>query len=200
MLIPRRGGEGRDDGVTILEMVVAMAVVSVLMAVYVSMVLVMSRATATAGSIATATAQLRAVVDSLGRQAGIASAATAPATVGTDLYLELRSDAVSAGNAPTCTEWRFRSSARQLQVRSWSTLNPVASTWRTVVSDLGNDLATHPPFSVQPVDGLHARPVVTIDLVVSPAHQPTVSLTGAYSLRNYGSAPVGAICAEVARS
>lgn len=190
----------RDDGVTVVEMVVAMAVVSVLLAGYLSVILVMSRATATAGSLATAATQLRAVVNTLGRQAENASAATTPGTVGTDLYLELRSDAVVAGSAPTCTQWRFRSSTRELQTRSWSTLHPVASSWRTVVSDVGNDRSIRPPFSVQAADAVHVRPVVTLDLVVSPAGQPTVSLTGAYSVRNYRLAPTGPVCTEVARS
>jgi hypothetical protein len=186
--------------VTLVEIVVAMSVLSILMAVFMSLVVVMSRATVTTRSIGTSATQLRAVVDALGRQAENASAATSPTVVGTDLYIELRTDAVAAGSAATCVQWRFRSVTRELQSRSWSTLNPSATAWRTIVADLGNDPNTQPPFTVQAADSVHVRPVVTVDLVVHPPGGPTTSLASAYSLRNYMLAPTGPVCAEVARA
>jgi hypothetical protein len=149
--------------------------------------------------IATASTQLRTVVDGLGRQAQNVSVATTPTVVGSDLYLELRSDTVAAGSAATCVHWRYRSEIKELQSRSWRTMIASATPWRTVVTDLGNDLATRPPFTVQAADSVHVRPVVTVDLLVTPRGQPTSLVTNAFGLKNYLSAPAGAVCTEAAR-
>jgi type II secretory pathway pseudopilin PulG len=189
-----------DRGTGLVEIVVAMSVLTVVMAGVMAVIIMMSRATATVGMLSTATAQLRTVIDSTGRQLAEASAVNTPTVVGTDLYLEVRSDAVAAGRAATCVQWRFRSSTRELQSRSWDTLTVSPTAWRTVVANVGNGIGSRPPFSVQPADSVHARPIVTLDVVVTPAGQPSVSLAGAYALRNYQVASPREVCTEVSRS
>jgi type II secretory pathway pseudopilin PulG len=189
-----------DAGTSVIEIVVAMSVLTAVMAAFMSVILMMSRATATAGSVGNSTTQLRSVLDAVGRQVAGASSVNSPAVVGTDVYLELRTDAVAAGSAATCVQWRFRTSTQELQRRSWDTLTLSPTAWQTVVTDVGNDPASRPPFVVRPADSVHARPVVTFDVVVTPQGQPSVSLTGAYTLRNYQLATAREVCTEVGRS
>jgi hypothetical protein len=177
-----------------------MMIVSVLLVGFISVVMTMTRSTATAGAVNRTTTELRAVVDSLGRQAAFASSVNPPTTVGGDLYLEMRTDSVSAGKPSTCVQWRYRSATGEVQSRSWNTLTISPTSWKTVARDVRNPLATRPPFVVRPADSVHAKPVVTIDLLVRPLGQPSSTGTSAFTLRNFVGASGSAVCTEVARA
>ncbi|MDQ1288637.1 MAG: hypothetical protein QG622_2203 [Actinomycetota bacterium] len=194
-----RAGEA-DRGTSVIELVVAMSIMAVLLAGFMTVVMMMTKSTATAGSVSKATGELRTVVDSLGRQAAFASSVNTPTQVGTDLYLEMRTDSVAAGESSTCVQWRYRSTSGELQRRSWDTLTISPSTWTTVASNVRNDLATRPPFVVLQANSVHAKPVVTIDLLVRQLGQPSVSSSSAFTVRNFTGASGSSVCTEVARA
>jgi type II secretory pathway pseudopilin PulG len=183
-----------------LEMVVSMLILSVVMAGFMSAVIVMSRTTTTTRQVIDGSSQLRVVLDSLGRNLTAAVAVNAPTPVGQDLYVEFEVDAKQAGVPPLCTQWRYQPASGLIQQRTWDTVNPSASAWTTRAANVVNDVTTQPPFTVLAADSTHAAPRVLVDLRIHPAGGPLSADGSAFVLRNYVSGGPSPVCTQVGRS
>jgi len=191
---------GCDRGFSVVELLIAMSIFSVLMGAFLSAVTLMTRSTAVAGQVAQGATQLRQVFDVLGRSVASASDVNSPTLVGQDLYVEARTDAEVAGSAAVCTQWRYRPSAAVIEERTWSTLDDVPTAWRTLAANVINDVSTQPPFAVQAADSVHTLPRVTFDIRIRPVGSPQTSDWAIYTARNYVVGGPSPVCTEVGRS
>ncbi|UCN16421.1 PulJ/GspJ family protein [Cellulomonas iranensis] len=129
----------RDDGVTLVELIVSMGIFTVLIAVVMGGVVMMTRSTVRADVTVTADDGLRTAFQRLDRQVRYAEAVNFPGN-GTQgrRYVEFRvSAAVSATGRATCTQWRWDPTAGTLDRRSWEDRAGVAvPAFATVVADV----------------------------------------------------------------
>jgi prepilin-type N-terminal cleavage/methylation domain-containing protein len=148
-----------DRGVTLTEMLVGMAVMTVFMAIFLTAVVMM---TGTANKVeattisATQTNQAFLRLDKVVRYASAVSTPGVSATSG-DWYVELTSPAATTGAAnDTCTQLRI--DAKQLQQRTWTVTGgtgSIPSGWTTIAGNFTNGSAANgsadAPFTSSPI-------------------------------------------------
>jgi prepilin-type N-terminal cleavage/methylation domain-containing protein len=190
-----------DRGSTLVEVLIAMIVLSLLLVVFVRAVSLMTSTTTrvtTTGEVAT---EGRAASDALGRQLAVASATNTPVFAGGNWYLEFSTDDVKAGSDRQCTQWRYQPSTRRLQYRTWSVVTLVASAW-IPVSDAMVNTSGQPPFTVYPSDSTFMLPRVAVDLRLATTVGSVVQTQGQYTLRNSLDAPPpgpSTVCTQLGR-
>jgi hypothetical protein len=106
-------GEG---GITMIEVVVALSIMSVVMAMFTGGVIAMFRVANKNDSLAGLQSQLNIVFVHLDKEIRYAQAISAPGTVGSDYYVEYLT---GTGAGATCVELRLDVTDAQLQRRSW---------------------------------------------------------------------------------
>lgn len=193
----------RDDcGFTILEVVLAMCILGVAIAVFGTALKIMTSATSRISAAADGSTAARGAGDLLGRQLGVASAANTPVRVGPSWYLEFATDAVKAGAEPQCTQWRYQQATRLVEYRTWGTVTLTTSGWVRAASSVVNDPSTQPPFTLYPPDAGFKVMRVLVDLRVQPPGGPALQSQGQYTLRNSLDAPIptaSTVCTQLGR-
>ncbi len=106
-----------DAGLTMIEVVVAMSIMSVLMVMFTGSMLRMFRAANHTESVSAAQSQLNTAFLRLDKEIRYASAISTPGLVGTDPYVEY---VTTNSGAALCTELRLRVADRRLLRRSWA--------------------------------------------------------------------------------
>lgn len=111
----------RDGGVTLVELIVSMGIFTVLVAVVMGGVVMMSRSTVRSDVTVTADDGLRTAFQRLDRQVRYAEAVNFPGDGAQGRrYVEFRvSAAVSATGKATCTQWRWEPTSGTLDRRTW---------------------------------------------------------------------------------
>jgi prepilin-type N-terminal cleavage/methylation domain-containing protein len=192
----------RDDaGFTLVEVAIAMLVLSVLLAVFVRAVSLMTSTTTRVTTTGEAATEGRAASDALGRQLGTASATNTPVLAGGNWYLEFSTDEVKAGVDRQCTQWRYQPSTQRLEYRTWSTVTLTATSWITV-SDAVVNTGSQPPFTVYASDSAFMLPRVAVDLRLATRVGSIVQVQGQYTLRNSVDAPPpspSTVCTQLGR-
>ncbi len=123
---------------TLVELLVSMAIFTVLITVIMGGVVMMSRSAVRADATVTASDGLRTVFQRLDRQVRYAEAVNFPGVgAGGRQYVEFRVGAtVSATGKATCTQWRWDPTAGTLDRRSWEDrAGGVVRGFATVVRD-----------------------------------------------------------------
>lgn len=135
---------------TLVELIVAMGIFTVIIAVFMAGVVVMTRDTARAQAVSDAGTEVQGIFQRFDRDVRYASAINLPwfgsgAGAGS-YYVEYLVSAVEGGTAPQCTQWRYVPGTGGkngvLQRRSWpdgSVPSPLPA-WRTEASNVRNDL------------------------------------------------------------
>lgn len=150
--IRQSAAKGRPDdvGMTLVELIVAMGIFVIVIAVFMSGIVVMTQNTARAQAVADSGDGVRLAFQRLDKEVRYAAAINRPG-FGTDgaYYVEYLTTAVPAGKPPICTQWRVVPSTRELQRRTWNNTSPAkATSWTTVTDGVRNNLAdsTQLPF------------------------------------------------------
>ncbi|WP_067499029.1 prepilin-type N-terminal cleavage/methylation domain-containing protein [Actinoplanes sp. TFC3] len=157
-------GAGRDAGMTLAEVMVSMALTSVVMALVTTGIVQMYRFTDRSDVLSTEMTQVQVAFQQLDRSVRYATAISQPnttASAGGGWYVEWSS--VSAG-ATSCTQLRLNERSGLLQRRSKDASAPAGS-WVTVASFLTGSR----PFTLQPATSSgfpHQR--LTVDVTVRP--------------------------------
>lgn len=147
----RKHLDENERGVTMIELLVAMMILSVIIVVSLSAVLNMTRSTVRSQAITDAADQLRVTFQRLDKEVRYAAAINMPAQVGNSIYVEYLVEHNAAEGIPECVQWRYQTDTGELQRRSWENGTVDASGWQTLVTDLRNDLSqsAQQPFTLQ---------------------------------------------------
>jgi type II secretory pathway component PulJ len=166
----RRRAKG-DEGVTLMELLVSMTLMTVFGALFTSAILLINKSTNKTQSVTISTASLNQAFLTLDKTVRYAAAITTPAqSTGTgDWYIEMQ---VTNTGAQQCTQFRLDITSGQLQSRSWSVVNSAASgltSWRPLASGFTNGNAaatsTDRPFTLTAPTGSVQFPKLGITLV-----------------------------------
>ncbi|MEJ5944663.1 prepilin-type N-terminal cleavage/methylation domain-containing protein [Pseudokineococcus basanitobsidens] len=181
---PRRVRRG-EAGFTLVELVVAMSLLSLLAGLVMAVVVGATRETVTATNSADDAADLRrayTVLDAQVRSAEALNRATAQAGA---WYLEMRLAPADAGGASSCAQWRL-SADGTLAYRTYPTSGTTgASGWRTVVTELVVPAATAtPPLQMQPADAVHGRQRLEVALTAEHGSTRSAQLDVTLVARN----------------
>ncbi len=136
-----------DAGITLIEVVVAMTIMTIAMAVFTGGILQLHRAANRTEATANAQSQVNIAFLRLDKEIRYAAGISTPGTVGSDSYVEFLT--TYTGTA-VCTELRLQVAAKQLQRRTWvQGSSPLApSPWIPMASEVSSTL----PFTLSVPD------------------------------------------------
>jgi prepilin-type N-terminal cleavage/methylation domain-containing protein len=140
----------RDDaGMTLVEIMVGMGLMSVVMVVATAALAQIYQAVNDTGNTAEAQAQVTRAFERLDQEIRYARSISTPATVTGDYYVEYL---ISVDNVDTCVELRLRTSTNELQRRQWTkNVDPLLpSAWKTLAAVVVTK--TGVPFTTIPAD------------------------------------------------
>lgn len=145
-----------DRGMTLVELIVAMGIFTVIIAVFMSGVVIMTRDTARGQAVSDAGTEVNRVFQRLDQDVRYASAINLP-WFGVDgsFYVEYLITAVNGGEKPLCTQWRYvpATSGTEgiLESRTWRDVaTPAPTGWVRAATGVRNNLAVpaERPFKV----------------------------------------------------
>jgi prepilin-type N-terminal cleavage/methylation domain-containing protein len=197
----RQPARDRESGLSLVEMVVAMAIVAVALGLVVPIFEITNSSASSLQSRANEDAQLRLALVQLESEissaqvlyatsppAGSPNYSTTNTGVGAGFALLVLSDL--HGNQ-SCIQWRLASG--NLQERSWQPSTPPTSlAWETVASGLTNS-ASLPPFQVSS----SAPYPVTIQLISDPGGAAQISIDTQAIPTGVGSASLASSCETI---
>ncbi|MHB8340289.1 MAG: prepilin-type N-terminal cleavage/methylation domain-containing protein [Mycobacteriales bacterium] len=202
-----RGSLDPQGGFTLIEMMVAIIILSIFMALVSTAVVQMVHATLKTQAVGDSQFQLDTAFLRLDREVRYASAINPPGQTGSDWYVEFLT--TNTGTAQ-CTQLRFDPASRLLQQRTWtSTGAPVPTPpWVTLAAGIVNNPTTQPPFTFTPSGTALVRQQLGIWLFSAsgPGVANAVSTTSlTFSALNSSPSSVTNtagkfVCTEVARS
>lgn len=175
----------RESGFTLVEMLIAMVILSVVLAMSFTVIVTLWRDTADVSARGEAVQQAKLAVEQIDRQVRSGNVVYAPAKEATP-YFQLRIY-TQANGVEKCVQWRVNGT--QLQMRSWQSnwaAGGSVSGWGTVARDIVNtqlNPVTH-AFDLAPGNGTSPAPspdattgrypgsnLVSVDLFVQAAGQ-----------------------------
>jgi prepilin-type N-terminal cleavage/methylation domain-containing protein len=185
-------GRRDDEGFTLVELLVAMGIFSVLLAIFAAAVTSFSRTTLRTSQTSDQTSQARTAMDLFDRGLRSASEINRPVLVGSNWYVEYRSDAVLPN---TCTQWVLRTApgTQVLARRTWVTdvATPTPSAWRTVATNVvnTNDPAADAARRIDPFSFEWATPAIprqrlAVRLRVQQGSGPLTRYDSTFAARN----------------
>jgi prepilin-type N-terminal cleavage/methylation domain-containing protein len=132
--LPRRGPMGDDAGLTLIEVMVAMGLMSVVMVIATAAIAEIYHSVNESDNTAEAQAQVTTAFTRLDQEVRYARSISTPAVVNGDNYVEYL---LSVDNVDTCVELRLQTSTNELQRRQWTkNVNPAAPTSWTTLADV----------------------------------------------------------------
>ncbi|GAB3135356.1 PulJ/GspJ family protein [Marisediminicola antarctica] len=141
----------RESGFTLIELMVAMGIFTVLVAILLLSVSQLARGTVRVQVTAQSTTEVLLVFQNLDRQIRYADAINTPGSGASgDRYVEFRTPAASApGRVTTCTQWRLHKDDGTIQSRRW-TDGPAAvpSSWSTKLNNAVDVAGAGYPFEL----------------------------------------------------
>ncbi|WP_111765158.1 PilW family protein [Nakamurella deserti] len=129
----------RDDGTTLLELTVGMALMAVFMVIFTGAIMMMFNAMKTSQTVNNAAAQVNTAFLQLDESVRSASYIGTPGQANGSWYVEYKS--LDSTGQDQCTQLRVTTADQQLQSRTWRVVNatPTApSAWRPIASGVSN--------------------------------------------------------------
>ena len=165
--VTRRAGSA-DSGLSLIELVVAMAIFTIVLGIYFSALISMSRTTVRAQDTVDASDALRATFNMMDRQVRYATSVNRPGQGGSGWwYVEFEATDLPEDQPPVCYQWRLDSTNQVLSFRTWSqdgasTVTP----WRGVAWNVESD-GGGAPFVFTQAEGSTLRQSLTVKLRVT---------------------------------
>ena len=190
MLGHRDADEEREEGMTLIELIVAMGIFTLIIAIFMGGLVIMTKSTVRSQVTSDSGDALRTVLQRFDQQVRYAESINLPGEGPSGArYVEYRTKAVEAGEIPTCTQWRYLPGTGELQTRTWpDTASATLPAWRTSVTDVRDETtATLPlyPFEVQLADEVYTRQRLTVTLAVGESElSDGASVSSTYVARN----------------
>lgn len=186
-----RRGAADDAGMTLIELIVAMGVFTVLVSVFMAGIVIMTRSTVRTDVTAASGDSVRTVFERLDRQVRYAESINYPGTgVSGAVYVEFRVSAtVSSNGKAMCTQWRWDPATQHLERRSWEDApGVVPAAWSVVATKVlaDSDTSGRPyPFQVSTASATEPRQRLTLRLTVgSLPVGTTIDSETTFSARN----------------
>lgn len=158
----RRLRPAGDQGLTLVELLVAMFVFSLFMGLVTSEVVRESKTTIRTQSVNDAVFQLDRIFFKLDHQVRYADAINPPGQSSGDWYVEFET---SASGSTFCDQWRLDVASSRVQTRSWTvttgTITPPA--WISVATGITTD-GSNAPFTFTAANSTYAHQRLSIDL------------------------------------
>jgi prepilin-type N-terminal cleavage/methylation domain-containing protein len=203
----RRRAHDADEGVTLVEMLVATMIFSIILGIITTAIVAMVHQEQKESGQTNDLDAARKVIENLDHSVRYANAITTPGT-GTDgsFYVEWQSGNI--GQQQTCTQWRYVPSSGAFQWRTWepplSGVGTVtAGSWATEAIGL-SPVGSTPVFSIAPTSSSSSKEELDVTFKATSGAPATtsasqVSLTAINSTSS--SAPTGAnaVCTQVGR-
>ena len=200
-----------EDGFTLVELLVAMLVMTIFMGLVTAAVVQMTQVSLKSQAIGDAESQLNAAFLRLDKEVRYASAINSPGQNGSDWYVEFQS---KYSGTTTCTQLRTTAAAGKLQQRTWTVTggSVTAPGWTTLASGVANQsgVAAQNPFTftVAGATAIHQQLKVYLLASSGPggtATKSTSTSSATFTALNTGPATVTnttgqSVCQEVARS
>ena len=189
----------RDDaGISIVELLIAMAIFVTVIVVFMAGVVVMTKNTVRSQVTIDAGDDVRRVFQVMDKQVRYADAINRPGTGGAGrMYVEFRTPAtVAASGVTTCTQWRWDPATELLQTRTWTDGPGTLPSFRTVATDIAApDLTPAPtpaptptptpyPFAMTPAEPTHPRQELSLTLRIEGAEDAEISTASTFIARN----------------
>ena len=174
--IPRRRDE-REDGLTLIELLVSMGIFTIVIAVFMAGVVSMTRSTTHSQEVTDAGNAVRRAFQTMDKQIRYASAINFPgvAPVSGNHYVEFRTESQPNGLAPLCTQWRLNVATKELQSRTWRDPGTTRTAWVTMATNVRNKLTapgSQPPFVLKPAGGNLVRQQLAVTVVSGRGTSP----------------------------
>ncbi|GAA4967485.1 PulJ/GspJ family protein [Kineococcus glutinatus] len=135
-----------DGGFSLVELLVAMGIFTLVLGIFMSGVLVMYRDVNRSQAVATTSDALRKTFTTMDRQVRYAEGVNHAGLVNGSYYVEFRTPS-GGGNPAQCYQWRYAVSAGTLSYRTWTATATAGTTWTPVAAGLRTDL-TESPFTM----------------------------------------------------
>jgi len=162
-----RNGTKREEGFSLMELVVAMGIFTIFIAIFLGAVVSLARGTSQARITAESTSGVLTVFQNLDRQIRYSDSINYPGVGATGYrYIEFRTPASSTvENVTKCTQWRFLPGKNRIESRTWPDgLGSVATPWATKLTNVVDVAGVGYPFGMIPaVDGTKQVFVLTIN-------------------------------------
>jgi prepilin-type N-terminal cleavage/methylation domain-containing protein len=181
---PRACGKS-DAGVTLIELMVTVFVFTVFLAIVLSSLIGITRASTQAQSVARSSTGVLTVFQKFDRAIRYADVINPPGSTSSGRYVEFRVPGAGAGSVATCYQWRFVPASKVLQSRQWpegsSSPAPVWTTRLSVVFDKGGDY----PFVLIPAGGTgSSMQQLTLTIDAGNAAQKAAEVSTTFVARN----------------
>lgn len=159
--------ESDDSGLTLVELVVAMSIFTIVLGIYFSALISMSHTTVRAQNTVDAADALRATFNSFDHQVRYATSINYPGT-GTSgsYYIEFEATNLPDAQPPLCYQWRYNPTSHELAYRTWTQdgVSPVTA-WHGIAWDVVSP-GGGSPFVLKPASGSVVRQSMTVRLRV----------------------------------
>ncbi|WP_314855646.1 prepilin-type N-terminal cleavage/methylation domain-containing protein [uncultured Microbacterium sp.] len=168
MIRPRR--LRRDGGFTLLEVIVALGIFSVLLSIFVAGVMSLNRLALASRIDAQTSSQTGIAVQTIDKSIRYAEAVNYPGTTGVGAYIEWRTSAASApSGVTTCTQLRYAPDKGTLAMRSWvAAAAPSTGTWRVILSNVRGTASSTYPFVMIPAGSVSNYQGLAISVLTGP--------------------------------
>jgi prepilin-type N-terminal cleavage/methylation domain-containing protein len=179
-----------DRGLTLVELLVAMGIFVIVLAVFMTGVVSMTRTTASAQGVSDATTSTRKVLDRFDRQVRYSTGINRPGLGSSgSYYVEFAMPAQAAGAIPLCVQWRYDPAARTIALRTWNdTATPSPTGWSSMASNVRNDLATEAPFKFFASNSTSKEQALQVLLDIGVGSQRGALVATTYVARNTSTA------------
>lgn len=201
MLTFNRAFRGRlqgseQSGFSLIELIVAMGIFSIFIAIFTVSVANLARGTSRAQTTAEASTGVLVVFQNLDRQVRYADAVNFPGSGPSGArYIEFRRDKpmLSGPDVPTCTQWRFLPDEARIEMREWEAANTSTTTsWATKVTNVVDQGGPTYPFEMIPASVIGATKQQMV-LTLQAGNEATgagASMTTSFVARNSSVASV----------
>ncbi|MEO6944809.1 MAG: type II secretion system protein [Lacisediminihabitans sp.] len=186
-----------ESGVTMVELMITILVFSIFLAVVLSSLVGITKASTQAQTIARSSTGVLIVFQNFDRAIRYADVINAPAAAAGGRYVEFRVPAKDVASVATCTQWRYVPSTKVIQSRQWPDgATGSATAWATKLTFVFDDGANY-PFALIPAGGTGStmqQLKLTID--AGNASQKGALVTTNFVARNSSAASntAGVIC------
>ncbi len=184
--VGRRHGD--DSGMTLIELIVAMGIFSIFLAMFGAGVVIMTKDTARTTATVDSVNQGRKAFSQLDKQLRSAAAINPPMLVGNRWYVEFQTTSTGATtsgvrNPALCTQWRLDTATDLVQMRTWNVGDATASAWRTEATSAVNTTSQQ-PFVFTPTSSTVNRQQLAVDFFIKKGSAPISEIESVLVARN----------------